>query len=95
MAQRTHELGIRAALGASTGAILGLVLRAGLWMTGIGLVVGLAGTLALTRLLATLLFGVGGRDPVTIAAVAAILAAVALFACYIPARRATRVDPLG
>ncbi len=67
VAQRTHEMGLRAALGASTGAILGLVLRAGMWMTGIGLAVGLAGTLALSRLLATLLFGVGERDPVTIA----------------------------
>jgi len=94
VAQRTHELCIRAALGASTGAILGLVLRAGMWMTGIGLALGLAGTLALSRLLATLLFGVGERDPVTIAAVAAILGAVALFACYIPAHRATRVDPM-
>ena len=65
-----------------------------MWMTGIGLVVGLAGTLALSRLLATLLFGVGERDPVTIAAVAAILGVVALFACYIPAHRATRVDPM-
>ncbi len=87
-------MGIRAALGASTGDILGLVLRAGMWMTGIGLVFGLAGTLALSRLLATLLFGVGERDPVTIAAVAAILGAVALCACYIPAHRATRVDPM-
>lgn len=93
-AQRTHELGIRAALGASTGAILGLVLRAGIWMTGIGLAVGFAGTLAVSRLLATLLFGVGERDPVTIAAVAAILGAVAFLACYIPAQRATRVDPM-
>ena len=72
---------------------MGLVLRAGMWMTAIGLVVGLAGTLALSKLLATLLFGVGERDPVTIAAVAAILGAVAFFACYIPAHRATRVDP--
>jgi putative ABC transport system permease protein len=94
VAQRTHELGIRAALGASTGAILGLVLRAGMWMTGIGLVMGLAGTLALSRLLATLLFGVGERDPATIASVAAILGAVAFLACYIPAHRATRVDPM-
>src|SRR5882762_6477877 len=94
VAQRTHEMGIRAALGASTTDILGLVLRAGMWMTGIGLVVGLAGTLALSRLLATLLFGVGERDPVTIGAVAAILGAVALLACYIPAHRATRVDPM-
>ena len=65
-----------------------------MWMTAIGLILGLAGTLALSRLLATLLFGVGERDPVTILAVAAVLGAVALLACYIPAHRATRVDPM-
>ena len=92
--QRTHELGIRAALGASTVNILALVLRAGMLMTGIGLGLGLAGALGLSRLLHTLLFGVGERDPVTIATVAAILSVVALLACYIPAYRATRVDPL-
>jgi putative ABC transport system permease protein len=94
VAQRTHEIGIRAALGASSGNILGLVLRSGMLMTGIGLVLGLGGALALSRLLATLLFGVGERDPATIGAVAVILAAVALLACYLPARRATRVDPV-
>jgi predicted permease len=94
VAQRTHEIGIRAALGASAGNILGLVLRTGMSMAGIGLVAGLAGALALSRLLATLLFGVGERDPATIAGVAAILGAVALLACYIPAHRATRVDPI-
>jgi putative ABC transport system permease protein len=94
VAQRTHEIGIRAALGASGGNILGLVLKAGMSMAGIGLAIGLAGSLALSRLLATLLFGVGERDPVTMAAVAAILGCVALLACYIPAYRATRVDPI-
>jgi len=94
VAQRTHEIGIRAALGASAGNILGLVLRSGMLMTGIGLVLGVIGALALSRLLASLLFGVGERDPTTIAAVAAILAAVALLACYLPARRATKVDPV-
>ena len=71
-----------------------LILRGGMLMTGIGLVIGLGGALALTKLLASLLFGVGSRDPVTIAAVAGILACVALLACYIPAHRASRVDPL-
>jgi putative ABC transport system permease protein len=94
VAQRTHEIGIRAALGASAGQLLGLVLRNGMWMTGVGLAVGLAGALGLSRLLAALLFGVGARDPITIAAVAGILAFVALLACYIPARRATKVDPM-
>jgi putative ABC transport system permease protein len=92
--QRTHEMGIRAALGASRRDLLGLVLRGGMAMAGIGLALGLAGVLGVTRLLANLLFGVGARDPSTIAAVAALLAAVALLACYIPARRATRVDPM-
>ncbi|HYM13761.1 MAG TPA: ABC transporter permease [Bryobacterales bacterium] len=92
--RRTHEIGIRAALGASAGSLLGLILRGGMLLTGIGLVLGFGGALGLTRLLATLLFGVEPRDPVTIGAVAGVLAAVALLACYIPARRATKVDPM-
>jgi putative ABC transport system permease protein len=94
VAQRTHEIGVRAALGASTGALLGMVVRSGMLLTGIGLVLGVAGALALTRLLGTLLFGVGARDPLTLAGAAVLLASVALLACYIPARRAARVDPL-
>jgi putative ABC transport system permease protein len=92
--QRTHEIGIRAALGASKGDLMRLILRNGMVMAGIGLVLGFAGVLGLTRLLSNLLFGVGERDPVTISAVAALLAGVALLACYIPARRATKVDPM-
>jgi putative ABC transport system permease protein len=92
--QRTHEIGIRAALGASRGDLLRLILRNGMLLAGIGLVLGFGGALGLTRLLANLLFGVGERDPLTIGAVAAILAGVALVACYIPARRATKVDPM-
>ncbi len=92
--QRTHEIGIRAALGASTGDVLGLVLRSGMILAGMGLILGFGGALGLTRLLATLLFGVQARDPLTIATVAGILSAVALIACYIPAQRAARVDPL-
>ena len=94
VAQRTQEIGIRAALGASKGNLMGLILRGGMLMTGIGLVLGLAGTLGLTRLLAALLFGVGARDPITIAAVAVLLSIVALVACCIPAHRATKVDPV-
>lgn len=94
VAQRTHEIGIRAALGASTGNLLRLVLRSGMWMTGIGLALGFSGALGLTRLLNALLFGVEARDPVTIAGVAGILAIVALLACYVPARRAAGVDPM-
>jgi putative ABC transport system permease protein len=94
VAQRTHEIGVRAALGATAGHLLGLVFRGGMLMTGIGLVIGFGGALGLGRLLATLLFGVGARDPITMAAVAGILTSVALLACYIPALRATKVDPI-
>jgi putative ABC transport system permease protein len=92
--QRTHEIGIRGALGATTVDILRLILRGGMLLSVIGLLLGLGGALALTRLLETLLFGVGSRDPVTIASVAVILAVVAFLACYVPARRASRVDPV-
>ena len=93
VAQRTGEIGIRAALGASRLDVLGLVLGRGIWMTGAGLAVGFAGALALTRLLATLLFGVGPWDPFTMVAVSGMLASVGLLACYLPARRAAQVDP--
>jgi putative ABC transport system permease protein len=91
--QRTQELGIRAALGADSLNLIRLVLGGGLALTGIGLVIGLAGSLAMTRLLASLLFGVSARDPLAMAVTAATLVIVSLIACYIPARRATRVDP--
>lgn len=93
VAQRTGEIGIRAALGASRIDVLGLVLGRGIWMTGAGLAVGFAGALALTRLLATLLFGVGPWDPFTMVVVCGMLASVGLLACYLPARRAAQVDP--
>jgi putative ABC transport system permease protein len=92
--QRTHEIGIRAALGASTGSLLRMVLVNGLTLMLIGLVIGIAGSLAVTRLLSTLLFGVSARDPLTMAAVALVLAVVSIAACLIPALRAARVDPL-
>ncbi len=91
--QRTHELGIRAALGASQRGLLGLVIRHGMTLALVGLVLGAAGSLVLTRLLSTLLFGISPRDPVTLIAVATILAGVAFAACYIPARRAAGIDP--
>jgi predicted permease len=94
VAQRTHEMGVRAALGASTWDQIRLVLGSGLSLTAIGLVIGALGALGLTHLLASLLFGVSPRDPWTLVLVAAILAVVALAACYIPARRATRIDPM-
>ena len=94
MAQRTREIGIRAALGATRGDILRLVLRSGLILTGLGLVLGIAGALGLTRVLASMLFQVKGYDPLTMATVAAALALVALLACLLPARKATKVDPV-
>jgi putative ABC transport system permease protein len=94
VAQRTHEIGVRAALGASTGNLMRLVLGRGLLLTVIGLVIGLGGALGLTRLMATILYGIGARDPATMISVAAILAMVAATACYVPARRATKVDPI-
>jgi len=91
--QRTGEIGIRAALGASQTNLLVLVLQSGFWMTGVGLLLGVAGALGLTRLLSTLLYQVGEYDPLTLAFSAVLLACVGLLACYIPARRAARVDP--
>jgi putative ABC transport system permease protein len=94
VAQRTHEMGLRAALGASVTDQLRLVLGSGMAMTGIGLAIGVGGSLAVTQLLAGLLFGVTARDPLTLVLVTGILGAVALAACYVPAWRATRVDPM-
>jgi putative ABC transport system permease protein len=94
VAQRTHEMGIRAALGATRRHLLSLVLSRGLVLTLVGLAIGVSGSLALTRLMASLLYGVGARDPVTMVVVGALLASVAATACYVPARRATQVDPI-
>jgi len=94
VAQRAHELGIRAALGASAADLLRLVLGEGMRLTGFGLGVGLAGALALARLLESLLFGVTVRDALAYVAAAALLAGVALGACSLPARRAARADPM-
>jgi predicted permease len=91
--QRTQEIGIRMAIGATPSDILKMVLRQGVGIVGIGLLAGLAAAFAGTRLLADLFYGVTPSDPVTYAAVATLLLAVALLACWIPARRATRVSP--
>jgi putative ABC transport system permease protein len=92
--QRTRELGIRIALGASTGSVRRLVVMRGLALVVSGLAIGLGGAIALTRFMSTLLFGVTPTDPVTYAGVALLLLAAAMLASYLPARRATRVDPI-
>jgi putative ABC transport system permease protein len=94
VAQRTHEMGVRLALGASRRDILGLIVGNGMLLAGIGLAIGGAGALALTRLLTTLLFGVSATDPWTMSGTAVLLVSVSALACFVPARRATAVDPL-
>ncbi len=92
--QRTHELGIRIALGAQVSDVLKMILGQGMVVIGIGLAIGLAAAFGLVRLLRSFLFGVGEKDPFTFVAITVLLLLVALVACYIPARRATKVDPL-
>jgi putative ABC transport system permease protein len=92
--QRTAEIGIRRALGAQTGHVVRLVLGQGGRLIGLGLLAGLIGTLAVTRFLTPQLFGVGARDPLTLAFTALVLAGIAAMACWLPARRAARIDPM-
>jgi len=91
---RTHEIGVRMALGASRVDVLRLVLLQGVWLTGIGLALGLAFALGLTRVIARLLYGIGANDPVTMASVITLLGAMSLLACYFPAHRAMRRNPV-
>jgi putative ABC transport system permease protein len=92
--ERAHEIAIRMALGAQPSRVLRLVVGQGLKLTGLGLLLGWGGALALTRLMASLLFGVSATDPATFAGVAALLTGVALLAAYLPARRAASADPV-
>jgi predicted permease len=92
--QSAHDIGVRMALGAARSDILSMIVSSGMKLAAVGLVVGVAGAVAASRLLARLLFGVKPTDPVTYAAVVVALATVAFFACYLPARRAMRVDPI-
>jgi putative ABC transport system permease protein len=94
VAERTREIGLRSALGASRGSIVGLVVKQSATLAGAGLVVGVAGAIALSRYLGTLLYEVGGTDPVSIGAAVGVVALVALGACLVPARRALGVDPV-
>jgi ABC-type antimicrobial peptide transport system permease subunit len=94
VAQRSREVGIRIALGARNSEVRRMFLRQGLAMTAIGIAVGLAGAFALSRWMSSLLFGVSPKDPVTYAAVSLVLIIAAALACYLPACRATRVDPM-
>jgi ABC-type antimicrobial peptide transport system permease subunit len=94
VSERTREIGIRAAFGASPSSILRLILGQGIALTAAGIAIGIAGAIAASSLLATLLFGITRLDPITYAAVTLLLLAVAAAACYIPARRAMRLDPI-
>jgi putative ABC transport system permease protein len=92
--QRTQDIGIRMALGAQAGDVLRMVVRQGMTLVLIGIGAGLAGALGLARAIASLLFGVNATDPITFTAISLLLAFVALLACYLPARRAAKLDPI-
>jgi len=94
VSERTREIGIRMALGAKRRDVLRMILSQGMRVSAVGIVMGLAIALGLTRLLRTLLFEVSATDPITFGLVAMTMSLIALMACYLPARRATRVDPL-
>ena len=90
---RTNEIGIRMALGAAPGAVTTMILKEGFLLVGLGLLVGVASSLALSRTIDSFLFGVASRDPVTLIVVAVTMSAIGLVACWMPARKASRIDP--
>jgi ABC-type antimicrobial peptide transport system permease subunit len=94
IAQRTREIGIRVALGAERRVVLSMVVGQGMRLAATGMTIGLAGALAVTRFASAFLYGISPTDPVTFIAIALLLSAAALLACYVPARRASRVDPI-
>jgi putative ABC transport system permease protein len=94
VSRRTREIGVRVALGAATGDVLRMILGQGLRTIFIGVAIGITGSLALTRTVESLLFGVTATDPLTFGGVTLLLVGAALLACYIPARRATKIDPM-
>jgi ABC-type antimicrobial peptide transport system permease subunit len=94
VSQRTREIGVRGAIGASPGQIVGLILKQGLWKAGIGVVIGLVGAALLSHSMTSLLFGVKPTDPAVYAVVSLVLILVALLASWLPARRAAKIDPL-
>jgi ABC-type antimicrobial peptide transport system permease subunit len=94
VACRVREIGLRMALGAEPGSVLSLILRDGMVLAGLGAGIGLAGAVVVTRILRNLLFGIAATDPLTYAGAATLLIVVALVACYLPARRAARIDPM-
>jgi ABC-type antimicrobial peptide transport system permease subunit len=94
VSQRTREVGIRMALGAERSHVMKMITKQGMWLAGVGVVIGLLLALAMVRVLGSLLIGVSGYDVTIFLAVPLLLALVALIACYLPARRATKVDPL-
>jgi putative ABC transport system permease protein len=95
VSRRTHEIGVRAALGAQPADVMKLILRQGILLLAIGLGIGSAASLAMSRIISSMLYDVSATDPATLAGVALLLSLVAMLACYIPARRATKVDPMG